>query len=1048
MFDKPSESTENKDRTISSFSVNYPVTVTMFFLGVILLGWISVTNLPTNLFPDLRVPRVTISADTPGLSPEEVEREVCERYESFLTTLTGVEHVTSVSRADGGMVQVDFAWGTDMDFAILEVKKSIGFFIIDSLSEPASVMRYDPNQLPVVTLALSGDRPLDYLYLLAYRRLGPDLERIDGVARAEITGGLIPEVRCRLIPELVTFYDLSAEQVCQALSQANVSASGGWVEEGNRRYLIRAVGELEDIDQIRGVVVGYRDGVPIYLRDLGDIRWDFQEPKNAVRFDGKPGVGLALYKESGSNTVEVVNRVKEFLKNNQRTLPKDTSLDVGYDQSIFIKRSITEVKSTAMQGGILAIIILLLFLRHVRSTVIVGLSIPVSIVATFNLMYFMDLSLNIMTLGGLALGAGMLVDNAIVVLENIFRHRQLGKKAMQAASEGAHEVTAAISASTLTTVVVFVPIVFIGGVTAQLFKEQALTVVFSLLTSLVVALVMIPALASRFVRGVPRSAGAQYNLYGSCLRWMLRHRFFTILLTIAVVAGTIPVALNIKREFIPQAAEKQFIAKLRMPPGTELEVTDRATSAVEGWLKEMGPDVEHVYARIGEGPERFAGAEQEPEGPHTAELLVTLKPDGQLNVPKATAILDKKVSQIHDLIISYLLSQSSLSSLIGSEQAAIVIQVKGRSLDVLADITQQIYQRLGGLSELTNVRTNILEGNPEVDLIPDRTLMASLNLSPQQVITLIGNHLRGQIATTIQDIDQAKNIRVQLGRDDQTLAELEDIFVPVPGASKAVRLAELVNIRIQPGPKEIVHKDQERVAQTFADLAEGTKLSDAVAAVRDRLATINMPENYYIRLGGEEERRRQSFESLRFALILALILVYMVMASLFESLVHPFVIMFSMPLAAIGVVWAFYLTGQTLNMMGYIGIIMLAGIVVNNAIVLVDYVNRLRRVDRESTVDAIVHGSQRRMRPILMTTLTTILALTPLALGFGEGAEIRAPMAIAVIGGLISSTLLTLIFIPVLYSIVNDITEFLGRLFGSKDDDIDEDGFEADTGAI
>ncbi|HQO36349.1 MAG TPA: efflux RND transporter permease subunit, partial [bacterium] len=422
----PRAGDQRKKTDFGSFAVRYPVTVTMFFLGIILLGAISVTNLPTNLFPDLRIPRITITADTPGLSPEEVEREVCERYESFLTTVKGVEHVTSVSRADGGVVQVDFDWGTDMDFALLEVKKSIGYFNIDALSEPASVLRYDPNQLPIVTLALAGDRTMDYLYLLAYRSIGPDLERIAGVARAEISGGLIPEVRCRLAPELLTFYEITSEQVVQALTQANVSASGGWVEEGNQRYLIRAVGELQDIDQINNVVITYKGSVPIYLQDLGDIRWDFKESENFVRFDGKPGVGLALYKESGTNTVEVVRRVREFLNEDRANLPKDTKLEIAYDQSVFIRQAITEVQSTAIYGGLLAIGILFVFLRHIRSTVIVGLSIPVSIIATFNLMYYMDLSLNIMTLGGLALGAGMLVDNAIVVLENIFRHRQIG----------------------------------------------------------------------------------------------------------------------------------------------------------------------------------------------------------------------------------------------------------------------------------------------------------------------------------------------------------------------------------------------------------------------------------------------------------------------------------------------------------------------------------------------------------------------------------------------------------------------------------------------
>lgn len=1030
---------------MAAFAVRFPVTISMLFVAVILLGYVSLTNLPTSLFPDLRAPRITITADAPGLSPQEVERVVIEQYEGSLSTIRDVDQVTGIARADGAVLQVDFSWGTDMDFALLDVKKAVGSFNIQELSGLPQVLRYDPNDTPVMNLALYGDGySLEYLYLYAYRTIGPELERLPGIARAVLNGGEIPEVRCRLDPDICYFYGFSVSEIENSIAQSNVTATGGWVEQGNRRYLIRAVGELQDIEQIREVVVGYRNDVPIYLEDLGDISWDIQEPENMVRYNGKPAVGLALYREADANTVEVVKGVRKYLeeKVNQKSLPKNVKLEVAFDQSVFITRAIDEVKSSAIQGAGLAILILLVFLRSIRSTFIVGVSIPVSIVATFNLMYFMGLSLNIMTLGGLALGAGMLVDNAIVVLENIFRQRQAGKNAFNAAIDGASEVGSAIVASTLTTVVVFLPIAWIGGLTAQLFKEQALTVIFSLMTSLVVALLMIPALAARMLKGKFRQQEKPYRFYTGLLNSALRHRWIVMALTVFITIGSFEPARNIKQEFIPQAAEQQFTIEMRLPTGTELEVTSEAVKVVEGWLGEYGDAIASCYSHIGKTNESSVSMNTDPEGPHTSKLLVTMADNTQKSVPLVVSELEKRMETIRDVEANYLLSQSSLGSLIGSEKAAIIVEIRGQSLQVLSSIASQATTMLLQSPLLTNVRSNILEGNPEVTLVPDRTLMASLGVTPQQLIELVRTHLRGNVATTIQDIDQSKDIRVQLGEDDVSLVELEDMVVPI-SAGKAVRLGELVRINRQPGPREIIHRNQEPVAHVFADLGEGTKLSDAVEYVHSAINTLQVPDGYRFHIGGEEERRQESFVQLRFALILAVTLVYMVMASLFESLVHPFVIMFSMPLAAIGVIWAFILSGQTLNMMGYIGIIMLAGIVVNNAIVLIDYINRLRRYEGMERSEAIVVAARRRLRPIMMTTLTTILALVPLALGIGEGAEIRAPMAVAVIGGLVSSTILTLLFIPVLYSSIDDLMELILRPFRRWSERNEEDDTES-----
>lgn len=1040
----------------AAFAVRYPVTVSMFFIGVIMLGWISLGKLPTNLFPDLRAPRITVHADAPGLAPQEVERIVIEPLEGRLKTIRGVDKVSSVSRADAGAIIVDFNWGTDMDFAMLEVKKNIQGSRIDEL-EDISALRYDPNALPIMTLGLYGNRSLEELRYLAERTIGPALERIQGVARAEVTGGHIPEIHCMLDAELLHFYGLTIAGVAQALQQANVSASGGYVEEGNQRYMIRAIGEIQDLNQVSRCVVGYSAGVPIFLTDVGEAQWSFEKPVNLVRMNNHAAVGIALYKEAGGNTVEVVKAVRAFIGTSevpklqapvprdsrggerqammgrpQETsfIPKDVSLDIAYDQSMFITKSIAEVKSTAIQGVGLAALVLFLFLLNFRTTFIVSLAIPVSILATFNLMYFMDLSLNIMTLGGLALGSGMLVDNAIVVVENIFRRRQLGDNSQKAAMVGTGEVASAISASTLTTVVVFVPIAYMGGVTAQLFKEQALTVVFSLMTSLVVALVMIPAMCSRYLKQAPKAnINAEKGLYGRFLRWCLVHRVTTSVITLLACLSCIPILRDIKQEFIPQAAETQFIIKLRMPPGTRLETTEMAARDIEGWLKnDLERNIDTIFTRVGPKPEDTGAIDEEPEGSHTAEIMVSLQNNASMNVPQIIDYIEPRSKKIFGAELTYLMSQTSLSTLIGGEKAAIVVEIKGRSLETLATLAGEVKKQMDSLPQVANVRTTILEGNPEVHLIPDRVLMNEYDMDQQRLITIIQSQLRGVVATSLQDIDQTKDIRVQLGDGEMNLPELLDTLVPA-GNGRAVTLGNLVDMKIEAGPREILHREQERIARVLADVSEGSKLSDAVNAVKERIGVMTPPDNYYLTFGGEEEQRQESFQRLAFALILALILVYMVMASLFESLLHPLVIMFSMPLAAVGVIWAFYLTGQTLNLMGYIGIIMLAGIVVNNAIVLIDYVNFLRRDEGVERQDALVRAGIRRLRPILMTTLTTVLALVPLAMGFGEGAEIRSPMAVAVIGGLLSSTVLTLLIIPVIYTIFEDMVHGIVRVF-------------------
>jgi len=1030
---------------IPKLSVKYPVTVFMFFTGIILLGMISLKKLPINLFPDVRYPRITIVTETQGLAPEEVERRISEPLERLMAGVKNVQDITSISRADQSVVMVDFLWGTNMDFALLDVKKAAGDLREDVVS--LNVLRFDPNAQPILTLGITGGDNLEELKRMAEKNLKPILEKVLGVAEAEVGGGLLAEVRIEVDAGYLAAYGFTFEQIVRNVQNANINATGGWIEDANRRYIVRALGEFEDLDDIGDVVAGYKESSPIFLREIAEIRQVPALENSIVRVNGETGVGVSLYKEPDANTVQVVGDVRATLKEIRKDLPEDLKIVEAYDQSTFITGAIREVQKTALFGVLLAVLVLLYFLRNFRSTLVISAAIPVSIIATFNLMYFDHLSVNIMTLGGLALGAGMLVDNAIVVLENIFRHLQEGKPRREAAIVGCAEVGSAITASTLTTCVVFFPIVYLRGVTGLLFKEQALTVVFSLMTSLVVATSFIPMLCSRYLRTKPPSVRRRrwYNprrwsgrllysdrfkdYYLPLLRWSLNHRLVVFLITAAVVYGGAALLPRIKQEFIPKSNQPQFVVELGMPVGTAISVTNQAASRLEGKLKELGDRVSCLYSEIGVPEQSKRKAEEDVRGPHTGRILVTLKNDPKQPPSALQAIqhLQAEVDDIWGADVKYLLYANSVEGFFGVDKAPLAIEVKGPRLERLKEIARQITRQIEDLPGLVNLRADLLAGSPQINIVPDRVLLADLGIDIRQLAEQIKNQLVGRLATTMKDLEGDRDIVVEIqSTDTESIDTLREMHIQLANNRGSVKLGTLARLEVLPGPLEILRRDSERRVLVLADLEE-VKLSDAVGAIRQRLDQLYLPRGYTMRIGGEEESRAASFQNLRFALILALVLVYMVMASLFESLIHPFIVMLSTPLAIIGVVLALLLTGSTLNLMAYIGVVMLAGIVVNNAIVLIDCVNRLRSEGLDQR-EALLQGGQYRLRPILMTTATTIIALLPLAFGIGQGAELRAPMATAVIGGLLSSTVLTLIFVPVVYSALDDLRAFLARV--------------------
>jgi HAE1 family hydrophobic/amphiphilic exporter-1 len=727
-------------------------------------------------------------------------------------------------------------------------------------------------------------------------------------------------------------------------------------------------------------------------------------------------VGLAIYKEAGSNTVNVVRAALQTVDRLSRDLP-GLEFTVVENQADFVERAVTEVEEAALFGALLAVGVLLLALRSWSATLVIGIAIPVSVLATFTLMYFEGLTLNIMTLGGLALGAGMLVDNAIVVIENICRHMELGEGPGTASARGAAEVGVAILASTLTTVSVFLPIVYIEGVAGELFKEQAWTVAFSLISSLAVAMATVPMLASRFLRrGSLQSVGVRSRVYQRLLDWALEHRLRVGVVIVACIGCTLLLGWSIQTEFIPREDQGSFQIDLALPEGTRLEATDRVASRAAEIVRTLcGEFVRHTYLRVGTDPARVYGV-GDPTGPNRAVMSVILSdhPD-RPGVGELVELVDGPLQNLPDIRVNYRLNETAVEGIMGSDEAPLQVELSGDNLDVLSQLTGRLGGSIASLPAIYNVTTSFQGGQPEVDLVVRERALASFGFTTQSFARLLEGRLSGEVAGELSRDQRIRNIRV--GYEDVDLRELDHLQIESPDGS-LLTLGDLAEVRIVAGPREILRDGQRRIGRISGYLTEGTALSEAVSQVGPVVRGFPLPKGYRVDITGEEQQRSESFGSLKFALILSIVLVYMVMAALFESLVHPFTVMLSVPLAGIGVVAAFWLLGHPFSVMAFIGMIMLGGIAVNDAIILVDRINQLRG-EVDDLRSAVRQAAQDRLRPILMTTATTILALFPMAFGVGEGAQMRAPMAVAVIGGLVTSTLMTLFVIPVAYETVD-----------------------------
>lgn len=1020
-------------KNIARFAVENPVTVLMLVLGIILLGIISFGKLGTDLFPDLNNPKIYIELQAGERPPEEMEQQFVDRVESIAMRQKDAINVSSVSMAGTARVVVEYAWNKDMDEAFLDLQKDISSFSQNADIDEFNITQYDPNATPVMIIALKHDRidDMDELRKTAENYIRNELIRLEGIADIQLSGHEISEVVIETNKYLLEAYDMTTDDIARQISSYNRNVSGGSITDLGTRYIVKGVGVIEDIDDLENIILGFRElsegsqagsagetldaaeRTAVYISDVAKVYSANKDPDNIVTLNGERCVALSVYKEPRYNTVNAVEELNEAIEGLKKALPGYEFITVQ-DQGRFIDNAISEVEETALLGIVLAVFVLFIFLRRIGTTLVISIAIPISIIATFNLMYFNELTINIMTLGGLALGAGMLVDNAIVVLENIFRNYESGMPLKEAVITGTAQVGGAITASTITTIIVFLPIVYLQGASGELFKDQAWTVAFSLLSSLFVAILVIPLLVTTFFKDQKtkrKSRAVSFEWYKGWLEKIVNNKVMVIIISLVLLAVTAYILPRVGSEFMPGAESTDFTVELTLQEGTSLERTAETSRKIENIIKDiLGEKVDMLYSHSGLSTTTGTGTADLFRDENTSLIKVFLTDDYAKFSDSAIELIQDKLSALQDVEISFKKEETALQATLGTDQAPLVIEVRGEDLDVIGELTDKVKAGLIASDNIFNISSSLDEGSPEVDIMIDRFKASFYNVSVEDIISQVQSHLSGSAAGDFEQGGELRDITVKL--EEVPLNSLHNLVINAGAVS--VPLSELATVSRVRSPREINRNNQMRTAYVYAMVNEETHFDQVVKEAEEILASITLPTDYRTIITGDELKREESMENLTFALLLSIILVYMVLASQFESLVHPFVILLTIPLAAVGSIWIFFLMGKALNIMAYIGIIMLAGIAVNDSIILIDRINQLR-TDGLNRRQAIIEAGGQRIRPIVMTSITTILALLPLTLGFGESASLRSPMALAVIGGLVTSTILTLIVIPCVY---------------------------------
>lgn len=1016
--------------SITETSIKRPIATSMVFLIIITLGVMGFRFLPVDLLPPIEYPQLTISTNYDNVGPEEIENIITERIENAVAGVPGVERVRSSSNEGNSRVTLEFAQGINIDAASNDVRAALDR-VRSNLPVEADaprIWKFDPNNFPIVIVGANSDKDLAELTLLIDREITKRFEQINGVGSIDIWGGINREIKVDIKRDRLIASGLSTQQVQQAIARENTNAPGGNVNEGTSRLYIRTLGEYENIDEIANTVITTIDGKPIRVKDVADVSFGYEDLDRLVTIDKKPMVRFGIRKQTGANTVAVAEDIRKEVEriNAERN---DLNLFVTVDQSTFIQDSIDNVQSSAIWGALLAVFVLYVFFRNGSSTFIIAIAIPISIIATFGLLYFSDLTLNQMSFGGLALGVGLIVDNAIVVLENIIRMREEEGEDLETSSlVGTKQVAGAIVASTLTTVVIFLPVIFMQTISGLLFKQLALVVVFALLCSLLVALTLVPMLSSKFLtvksnKGKGKKGWFNVlfekleNRYSTVLTYALKHRLTIFGVTSVLVVGSFLLVPLIPVELAPQTDADEIDIDLEMADGTNIAVQNKYLKELETIVLAHLPmeDVKNFTTEVRDG---------------RAEVEISMVPASERS-RKTSEIADEIRKNVEGKIPGAEIRVSAQSGLwilrrifgSGDGNEAVQVQLRGYEIEKSYELAQQIKLEMEKIPGVVGARVGRSEGRPEQRITFDREKIADLGLSVNQVASVIQTNIGGSQAGAYRDGGDEYPIIVRLRPEDRLSAlDLDNISIRTPDG-QVLPVSSVIKKEVGRGPTGINRINGQRVTNISANLEPGIALGDAVETIRESLINVNLPDGYSIVFSGEYEEQQKAAKDFQLSILLALVLIYMVMAGQFERFLDPLVVMFSVPLAIIGVVPTLLLTGTTLNIQSLMGIIMLIGIVVNNAIVLVDYINLMRREQGLSVTEAVLAAGKLRLRPILMTTLTTVLGLFPLAIGLGAGAEIQASLARVVIGGLTASTLVTLVFIPVVYITADKVLE-------------------------
>lgn len=1017
-------------------SVRRPVGVIMFVIAALVLGAVSLNRLAIDLYPKLDLPVAIVTTTYSGASPQEIENLISKPIESGVSSVQNIDTVSSTSSPESSLVVLQFDWGTNVESVMNDVRASLDQvrpILPDDAGDPR-VMRFDPQQIPVMWIGLNGAAP-EELQQFSEDRLEPYFERVEGVASVSPEGGKEREIQVQLNPSQLDQYGLTSDQVVQALASENQANSAGTLKKGMQDLQLRVDGEFASVEEIRNTLIHLGNGDTVTVGNVATVQDTFKEMTSKSYVNGEQALVLSVMKESDGNTVDVADGMYQSMEEMKEDLPDGVSMSVILDTSTFIRQSISSVVNNMLLGAALSILILYLFLHSIRSTIVIGFSIPLAIISTFTLMYFTGETLNVLSMGGLALGIGMMVDSAIVILENIFKYKERGYSTIEAAKQGGSELSSAVVASTLTTIVVFVPIVFVEGMAAELFRPLAMTVSFALFASLVTALTLIPMLSSKLLtrtsgsgrlrrsqivsRGFEKGFGGLQSRYEGFLNWALNHRKTIFFGSVGLVIASFLLVPLIGAAFIPPSDQGQVEVNVETPSGTDLEETQQTVKRVEQEIVAFDDVIKTNYMSIGGG-----GVTPGSGGSNVGSFTIQLVEPSEREIT-TQQFMDEVKNRTQDIAGAEITVSEQAGGM--GTGSPIQVNISGSDWDVLRQLGEQVVWLIEDVEGAVNAESSLDQGRPEMQIQVDREIAAQYGLTYQQVMGAVRTAFNGQIATRYRTGDDEVDVRVVLPEDErETINDLQSMSIQT-STGNSIPLTTVATLEQVQGPAQITRENQQRQINVTGEI-QGRNLGSVTGDIRAQLDSLALPDGYSIDMGGQSQDMAESFRNLGMALALSIFLVYMVMAVQFESFVFPFVVMFSLPTTFVGILVGLFITGKPLSVPAFIGVIMLAGIVVNNAIVLVDYINILRRQGNDRK-EAILEAGSSRLRPILMTTLTTSLAMVPIALGIGQGTEAQSPMAVVIIFGLIFSTMVTLVLVPVMYTYLDGLSNWIKRLF-------------------